>query len=46
MSIVIRANQAKKMLEKKKSAANQKNQKTKATFSKKASFQGKSGKKR
>jgi len=34
------------MLEKKKSAANQKNQKSKVIFSKKTSFQGKGGKRR
>lgn len=44
--LIYRANQAKRLLEKKKTAANQKNQKTKSTSSKKPSFTGKGGKRR
>lgn len=46
--LIIRANQAKRMLAKKKSAVNQKNQngKSKPTSSKKPSFKGKGGKRR
>lgn len=44
--LINRANQAKRMLAKKKSAENQKNQKKAKTFSKKPTFQGKGRKKR